>query len=471
MTRARLVALALILLSAALFFFRLGAPGLFDADEPAYAQAAREMLRSGDWITPHFNGQPRFDKPILFYWLITLSYSILGVSEFAVRLWSALAATGVTLVLAWSARRSFGPPADLWAGLAFSTSLLTAVLARAAVTDMLLTLFVTAAILAGLEALQAPDGGRAWARLAWVASALAVLVKGPIGLLIPGAAIIPALWLLRELRSGLRRLVPWEGPVLFAAVAFPWYALVLAANGWAFVQGFAIKHHLTRYVGTVSSHAGPLWFYFPVLLIGFFPWSAFVPLGVWRAWRAIRAKRSPTPTSRLLAICLSWVATVFLFFSLAGTKLPSYLFPAFPALALLGREALRPLWLAAMMTAVILFAQTAAVPRAYDLLQAALRQFATEAGQLLPTGQPVLVYGLNAPSVVFYADRPVRWLGAGDPAALLELSRLGAGGQPGAVISRIGRAAELERIPGLVRMKTRGGYALFVTGARPTGSR
>ena len=101
------ILLILLLVSGTLFFFRLGTPGLFDADEPAYAQAAREMLEGGDWVTPHFNGRPRFDKPILFYWLISLSYRLFGVTEFAVRVWSALAGVALVLLIAWTARRRF----------------------------------------------------------------------------------------------------------------------------------------------------------------------------------------------------------------------------------------------------------------------------------------------------------------------------------------------------------------------------
>jgi 4-amino-4-deoxy-L-arabinose transferase-like glycosyltransferase len=337
--RRRRIAILLILLlvSGSLFFFRLGTPGLFDADEPAYAQAAREMLETGDWITPHFNGQPRFDKPILFYWLIILSYRVFGITEFAVRFWSALAAVLLVLTVAWGARRWFGPPADLWAGLAFATNLLTALLARAAVTDMLLTLFVTVAILAGVEAFSDSRQGRRWAAWGWAAMGLAVLVKGPVGLVIPAMALGGMLLAFRELRAGLERLCPWQGPVLFVAIAAPWYVLVLAANGWAFVEGFLIKHHFTRYAGVISSHAGPLWFYLPVVLVGFFPWSGFLPRALWQAGRVIRRSASGgrEPADRLLVTCACWAAGVFLFFSLAGTKLPSYLFPAFPALSLL----------------------------------------------------------------------------------------------------------------------------------------
>jgi len=534
--------LLLLLLSGALFFFRLGSTGLFDADEPAYAQAAREMLETGDWITPHFNGRPRFDKPILFYWLIMLSYRLFGVSEFAVRFWSALAGVILVLVIARAARRWLGPPADLLAGLAFTLNVLTALLARAAVTDMLLTLFVTLAVLSGLEVLAgSPAQGRRMATLGWAAMGLAVLVKGPIGIVIPAVALGGMLVLLRELRSGVHRLMPWRGLALFGLIALPWYALVLAANGWAFVEGFVIKHHVARYTGVVSSHAGPIWFYLPVLLVGFFPWSGFLPRAFWRAGTVARGRDARDPADRLLVACACWVAGVFVFFSFAGTKLPSYLFPMFPGMALLvagsgisvesgqapgwlrglalwvigltgmvlavgfavapwiveavrprvggildgvvfpggltwwlaallalgtaaglvARESRRPTILSAMMALLIFTAEVIVAPQVYAIVQGPLREFAEDARRILARQGTLVAYGLNAPSIVFYADCRVRPLGPGSADGLGEIRRLVETGQPVVVITRQAHLGRLDGIPGLFRLKARGGYAIY----------
>ena len=574
--------LLLVLLAGTLFFFRLGPPGLFDADEPAYAQAAREMLETGDWITPHFNGRPRFDKPILFYWLISLSYRVFGVTEFAVRCWSALAGVTLVLLITWTAGRWFGTSADLWAGLAFTMNPLTALLARAAVTDMLLTLLVTLAILAGAEALAAAPvagQGRAspearawrWAMVGWAAMGLAVLVKGPVGLLIPGMALGGACVVCRDVREGVRRLFPWRGLLLFTALTVPWYALVLAANGWAFVEGFVIKHHVTRFTGVVSSHAGPVWFYVPVALIGFFPWSGFLPQALWQAAVVARRREEREPADRLLILCACWVTGVFLFFSLAGTKLPSYLFPAFPGMALLvGASAIsisnfkpttdnrsmsgdgrlfrqrrigcrfcidsgqaprwlakvapwligltggtlalgfggipwildvfgpraggildgvaapiglawwlagllavgtagallargpwRPGLLAAMMGLVILTAEVAVAPQAYAILQGPLREFAEEARRTLGSRGTLVVYGLNAPSVVFYAQRPVTPLGPASADGLEQIMRMVEARRPVVVICRSVHMPRLDGVPGLFRLKSRGGYAIY----------
>jgi 4-amino-4-deoxy-L-arabinose transferase-like glycosyltransferase len=571
-SKAPLVLVLLVLLASTLFFVRVGAPGLFDADEPAYAGAAREMLERGDWVTPYFNGQPRFDKPVLFYWLILLTYRVFGITEFAVRFWSALAGVGLVVLLWRAARRRMGDAAALWTGVAFSTNLLTALLARAAVTDMLLTFFVTAAILAGLAAVEQPDSTNRWAaRGMWAAMALAALVKGPVGLVIPAMALGGCLLTLREVRAGLRRLVPWEGPALFLLIAAPWYVLALSANGWAFIEGFVIKHHVTRYTGVISSHAGPLWFYFPVVLVGFFPWSGFLPAALWRAAGTARRRRAEAAEDRLVVTCLCWLTGLFIFFSLAGTKLPSYLFPAFPAMALLvgsaiaisnvkpttdnrpmssvdrlsvvsfqisiaatrpvprwvtsltpwligvtggtlavglfllplifdrvrpaargvldgvapptgigwglaalllvgitaalaGRGHWRPVLLAVTMCGFILTAALAVAPMAYSIAQGSLREFSEEAGRIVRPGDPVLVYGLNAPSVVFYANRYVRPIGAGAPGEVEAAVRaLREGGRATALITRSGLMPKLKDVPGLALRKSAGGYALYVS--------
>ena len=554
---------------------KLGTPGLFDADEPAYAQAAREMLARGDCVTPYFNGQPRFDKPILFYWLIIVSYEVFGITEFAVRFWSALAALGLVLLLWRAARRWNGERAALWTAIAFSTNLLTALLARAAVTDMLLTFFVTAAILAGLEALEGSAARSRWqATGLWVAMALAVLVKGPVGVLIPAMALGGCLAALPETRVGLRHLFPWEGPVLFLVIAAPWYVLVLSANGWAFVEGFVIKHHVTRFTGVISSHAGPLWFYLPVILVGFFPWSGFLPSALWRATRTAWNRRAATAGDRVAVACLCWLMGLFVFFSLAGTKLPSYLFPAFPAMALLmgstinngqltmknrsmtvgrfsivnspfsiepalppprwvsaltpwligvtggvlavgllalplmfdrlrpaargvldgvappiglgcGLAALllvgvtagvlargqwRPALLAATMIGLILTAAGVVAPMAYTISQGALREFSADARRVLGPDDPVVAYGLNAPSVVFYAERRVAPVGAGAPGEVGAIVRaLLASGRPAVVVTRSILEPQLKSIAGLRPQKSAGGYALYVADPEATG--
>jgi 4-amino-4-deoxy-L-arabinose transferase-like glycosyltransferase len=320
-----------------LFFYRLDSLALFDADEPAYAEAAREMLISGNWITPHFNFQPRFDKPILFYWLIALAYKGFGIGEYAARFWSATFATGLTLSIYLFGQPLLGRRGACIAALAFATNVGTIVLGRAAVTDMTLTFCMTWTLLCFFDVYLA-TGKRNSRSLVpgYLAMAFAVLTKGPIGLLLPGLIIGLFLIIRRKARATLPRLWPLGGLVLFAVVAIPWYVLVLRENGWAFIHGFFMQHHLNRYLGVVSSHVGGPLYFLPVVVLGFFPWSGVLPIAFGHLWALRRRLRAElTERQELLLFLWVWCSVVVLFFSFSRTKLPSYIFPAVPAFALL----------------------------------------------------------------------------------------------------------------------------------------
>ncbi len=332
-------AVALVtLLSLLLFYYRLGSLTLFDADEPAFAEAAREMVVSGDWITPHFNFQPRYDKPVLFYWLIVLAYKTFGIGEFAARFWSAAFATGLVLSIYLFGRGVLGRRAALIAAVAFATNVGTAILARAAVTDMTLTFFMTWTFFCFFGAYRSAERRRDGCLFAgYLAMALSILTKGPIGLLIPGLVIGLFLIVRKSARATLSRLRPVFGLSLFAVIALPWYLLALRENGWDLVQGFIVKHHLIRYTGVVSGNTGAPFYFLPVVLLGFFPWSGLLPKAFGDLWTIRKRVRGAlTLREELLLFAFLWFAVVFVFFSLSGTKLPSYIFPAVPALALLG---------------------------------------------------------------------------------------------------------------------------------------
>ncbi|MGH7429598.1 MAG: ArnT family glycosyltransferase, partial [Candidatus Methylomirabilaceae bacterium] len=327
----------LLLLSSILFFYRLGALSLFDADEPAFAEAAREMLLSGDLITPHFNFQPRFDKPILFYWLIGLAYKTFGINEFAARFWSAALATCLTLSIYLFARGILNRRGALIAALAFATNLETAVLGRAAVTDMALAFFMTWALFCFFRVGRAGGPHRhGLLAIGYSAMGLAVLTKGPIGLLIPLLVIGLFLMVRGKAGASVSQLRPARGLLLFGLITLPWYLLVLRANGWDFIQGFFIKHHLVRYAGVISGHPGPIYYFLPVVALGFFPWCAALPQALRGLWgMRARLRSTLTAAEELVLFAWIWFGVIFVFFSLSGTKLPSYIFPAFPALALL----------------------------------------------------------------------------------------------------------------------------------------
>jgi 4-amino-4-deoxy-L-arabinose transferase-like glycosyltransferase len=344
--RSRLPHYALLLtVAAALTLPNLGAPSLWDIDEGLNAEASREMLESGNWIVPTFNGQPRTAKPALLYWLQVASYRRFGVTEFAARLPSALAAFAAVLLTYELGRRMFGAAAGLLAGIIVISCLQVCVLAHAATPDALLLACLMLAFLLFWEGYAA--GGRRWLVTTSLGTGLAALAKGPVGLALPSAVVVLFLLSRRE----LRRLCDWRlgvGCLVFAAVALPWYVLVGSETRGAFLRGFLWNENVNRFLAPMERHAGPVWFYLPTLLVGFTPWCVFLGPVVWDAFGSRGAEGDRTePVPSAVAIgsplndagacrfLLIWLAVWVGFFSLAQTKLPNYVLPAYPALALL----------------------------------------------------------------------------------------------------------------------------------------
>jgi len=333
-------------------FYRLGSVTLFDVDEAVFAEATKEMVQNGDWITPTYNGANRYDKPIFFYWMMAASYGVFGVNEFGARFPSAFAGllTGVAVFLL--VRHFSNGKAAFYAFLSFVFSLYFLVYSHAAVTDMVLTLFITLSLFSFFLS-DAEKGGESKKEMWYLCgfylfSALSFLTKGLIGIIFPfGIAVIYRL--VTERLSGVRRVFSLRGVLLFLIVAAPWYVAEYAVNGKEFLEQFFIKHHFMRYAGVISGHRGPVYYYFVALVVGLFPWVAFLPSGIsqilkerlktpltyiWpEATDAATATRTYYPALRLLA--LIWFAFIVLFFSFATTKLPNYVLPAVPAAAIL----------------------------------------------------------------------------------------------------------------------------------------
>ncbi len=317
--------LALLLLSGLLFGIQLGKTGLLDPDEPFYSLTAKEMLERHDPWTPTLFGQPQFEKPIFFYWVLYASFRLFGISEFSARLGPCLAGMlTVVLVYLWGRllfrRRE---PAFISAAILASAGQFI-VLSRIVLTDVFLCLFVTAALWAfswGERSEKARP--LAW-HLLFVFCALGFLTKGPLGLLIPFSGITAY-----ALSSGKARLLarlPWvSGLALFALIGFPWYVLMVQLHGAEFVRHFFIHENVRRFF--VAEHRGmDRWHFYPlVVLLGFFPWGAFVLAGIADAF----SKRK-----RVLLPALAFLVP-FIFFTFAKSKLMSYIFPMYPALALL----------------------------------------------------------------------------------------------------------------------------------------
>lgn len=317
---------------------RLGGGPLFDVDEGAFSEATREMLASGDWGHTTLNGEPRWDKPILTYWLQALSVRAFGLGEFALRLPSVLAAWGWAVAVALFARPRWGEVAALAAGTVVATSLGVLAIGRAATADALLNLWLALTALDLWRHLETDCGSPA-ARHAlrrtglWMG--LGLLTKGPVAVLVPGAAAL--LFIATEPRSTWRaRLVALLGDgrawALMLVVAVPWYAYALHRHGQAFIDGFFIRHNLARYGGTLEGHGGSVGYYLLVLPLLMLPWTPLLGLVVARARRLWR--------EALGRYLLGWAGFVLVFFSLSGTKLPHYALYGLTPLALLVGQAL-----------------------------------------------------------------------------------------------------------------------------------
>jgi 4-amino-4-deoxy-L-arabinose transferase-like glycosyltransferase len=387
--------LALVgLITVLVMFANLGGPRLWDRDEPRNAGCAREMLDRNDWVVPTFNGELRTHKPVLLYWCMMSAYRVFGVSEFAARLPSALCAL-ITVVCTYAiGGRLFGTGAGTWSAVVLGSSLLFVMAGRAATPDSLLiactTLAITIYVLGTVRPadVAASDAHSAlvheghWFPQRWLtvvamsaAMGLAVLAKGPVGVLLPCAVI--GLFLLimrlpaverRPVNSGslVRTMLRPFGPRHFlttlwsmrpltliavvTAVALPWYWTVGVATQGEFPRAFLLEHNLHRATGVMEGHDGNLLFYPAAILVGFFPWSIFaVPLVL-----DLRAQqRSGTAPHPGIVLATCWMAVYVASFSAARTKLPNYITPCFPALAVLtgsyvsrwSREATAGQWL------------------------------------------------------------------------------------------------------------------------------
>ena len=411
--------LALLLLGTALLsFWSLGSLPLVDVDEPVYGQVGKEMARSGvsGWLTPHYGGLPWFDKPPLFYWLTALSMRCFGVTEFAARFPSALLAVGLVAVTYALARRAYpqAPRTALWAGFVLATNVQFFLLARAAVTDMTLALTLTAALLA-LYAWTQTDRGR-WIVLAGVMTGLAALTKGPVALVLIGVQTIAFLCLTRQARRLLSPAL-WGGFALCLVVGLPWFLLMIHLHGKLFIDGFLEANNVTRYLQAEHKETSPVWFFLPVLLGGFFPWSLTLPGALALAWQQGREARQEQATDDPALFLGLWVALVFVFFSASQSKLITYIFPLYPAAAVLvglwlakRPETLArfdPLWLYAALAVILAVA-----------LNIVGKKYGVTTGTLMAWD---LTLGGSAVAIIAFHRRHGVWLAPGTAWALFLL--------------------------------------------------
>jgi len=322
---------------AFLFYFGLSAFGLVGADEPRYAQIAREMLARRDLVTPTLYGKPWLEKPPLYYWRAMESYWALGVSDWAARLPSATAATFMAAVIYFFLRR-FRPGTQLNGALMTAASAGVIGFARGAGTDMVLAAAFVVGMLAWFAWYAAER--RLWLVFFYFFMALGALAKGPVAPLLAALIIVIFALVQRDVRLITRTL--WlPGILLFLAVSLPWYVAVQLQNP-QFLREFIFQHNLGRFASNMYHHKQPFWYFVPVLLLGVMPWTALVIAG-WvetiKEWRdqpmAHPSKRGlgGAPTVRegtLSRFLLIWTAIILVFFSVSASKLPGYILPAIP---------------------------------------------------------------------------------------------------------------------------------------------
>ncbi len=321
--------LTLILLFVLLWAAGLSTRSITRPDEGRYAEIAREMAVSGDWVVPHLNGIPYFEKPPLQYWATATAIDVLGPTPLAARLWTALLGL-LGLAVVWRfGDRLFGHGAGVRATLVLAGSLYYAALGHVNSLDMGVSVWMTLAVCAFLAA---QVGDRRWMWLAWVAAAAGFLSKGLMALALPGGTLVLYTLWTRD-TSPWKRLEILRGLPLFLLLSVPWFVLA-AERHPEFLHFFFIHEHLERFTTTVHRRVEPAWYFLPILLAGLLPWTTLFPASVLRPLRGFRSRVfSP---QRFLAIYALFVVA---FFSLSGSKLPSYILPAFPAMALLmGRQ-------------------------------------------------------------------------------------------------------------------------------------
>ncbi len=317
------IAILLCIALLSLFSVLKSAP-LFDEDEGFYAEAGREMLMNGDYLTAYMNGSPQYDKPILVYWTECLSFYFFGLNEFAARFPSAVATLLWMLAIYRFTRRHAGPSAGFLAALFFISAIQITITGKAAIVDPVLDLLLTLCMFDLYDYLQRKNY-RIYTAAFY--AGLAFLSKGPVAVAIPFGVTLVYCLVQRRMRDWLRMVFNPAAILIFALVALPWYVLEYHARGMAFIQDFFLKNNLERYSRSFEGHSGSIFYYLPVIVIGTLPHCGLlIPL--------IRRFRDLWKTE-LSRYCLIWIGVVLLIFSLAGTKLPHYILGAFSALFVL----------------------------------------------------------------------------------------------------------------------------------------
>lgn len=322
----------LIIAVAVIWFSNLEYRTLIKPDEGRYAEIPREMVASGDWTTPRLNDIKYFEKPPLQYWATAVAYEVFGEHQWTSRLWAGLTGFFGIFLVWFAGLRLFGREAAAYSAMLLGSSLLYVLIGHVNTLDMGVTFFISLGIFAFLIAQNEGEAKsqRNWMLLAWSGMALAVLSKGLMGIILPGTAIFIYCIAQRDF-SVLKRMHWFAGLAVFFLITAPWFYFVMKANPEFFDKFFIYEHYL-RFTTKVHDRYQPWYYFIPILLSGMLPWTLLMLDALWRTWRD---NILPPKTFNAARFLMIWAVFIYVFFSISGSKLPSYLLPMFPALALL----------------------------------------------------------------------------------------------------------------------------------------
>ncbi|MCR4303953.1 MAG: glycosyltransferase family 39 protein [Gallionella sp.] len=401
----------LIIAVTVIWFSNLEYRILIKPDEGRYAEIPREMAASGDWTTPRLNGLKYFEKPPLQYWATATAYTLFGEHQWTARLWTALTGFAGILLVWFAGLRLFGREAANYAAMLAGSSMLYVLMAHFNSLDMGVTFFLTLGIAGLLLGQTQTDTGkqRNWMMLAWAGLGLAVMSKGLMGLVLPGAALFIYMVVQRDF-SVLRRMHWLPGMAVFLLITAPWFYLVMKANPEFFHKFFIYEHYL-RFTTQVHDRYQPWHYFVQILLPGMLPWTLLMFDTLMRTWKAGARAAKVFSAERFLLI---WPLFIYFFFSISSSKLPSYLLPMFPALALLmGRQlavmsARRLFWLIAPVLPLLLLG-LALMPYAARLADTPLKaQGYSEYAWWLAAAMLVWSLGMIAALVLLWRSNSAR---------------------------------------------------------------
>ena len=321
----------MLVAAAAVYFVALGNSAIWDANEAFYVETPREMLEAHDFVNPTFNYQPRFNKPVLSYWIVAALYQALGVSVAVQRFGIALGAMIVIACAFVLARAGSKVSAGMFAAVGLAVAPRLVMFARRIFIDIWITAFMALTLTFFALSERYPERRRLFLCLMYVSVGLGVLTKGPVAIALPALAFALYLLVQRELGRVTRMMIPL-GAVIVAAIVVPWYFALYREHGWTYISSFLINENVERFTqGVGVRQPRPIWFYLPVVLSDSFPWSMLLPVAAYASWRS---------RSRIDSLLWCWIAAIVGFFSFSAGKQDLYIFPIVPAVAALGGMAI-----------------------------------------------------------------------------------------------------------------------------------